>query len=150
MVAWLGCRHGSRWLCRLPRMAWLQHGPKWWHRPQAPAWSPGTTGATDFNRGPLSYSRALGRDLAIGHSPGPDVSLVLGGQLAIHVCLFLITLASPDLPLSPAHKPSASPSLLLPHCTLTTVVPYWPAPGLLVGSWWHLIEYCLSLLQVMA
>lgn len=69
----------------------------------------------DINTDPLSCFRATDQDLAMGHRPGPDLSLDLGGQLAVHVSLFLTTLTSPDPPLSPVHKPSQTPPSLPPR-----------------------------------
>lgn len=105
-----------------------QCGTRWQHRPQAPACPPVATGVTDINTDPLSCFRATDQDLAMGHRPSPDLSLDSGGQLAVHVSLFLTTLTSPDPPLSQVHKPlplSHLPSLY----SLTTTVPDHPASG---------------------
>lgn len=42
--------------------------------------------------------------LALSKSPGPDITLDSGGKQAVHISLFLTTLTSPDLPLSPAQS----------------------------------------------
>lgn len=101
--------------------------------PQAPTWPSVTTEATGINRG-LSCSRAQVKVLALGHSPGPDISLNSGGHLSFHASSFLTTLTSPNLHLSPAHKTFylSLPSTC-PPCTLTTMVSNSPVPGLLVG-----------------
>lgn len=86
------------------------------------------------------------QDLTLGHNAGPDISLDLDSQLAIHFSPFLRTLTFPDSPLFPAHKPFrlslSSPSL---PCTLS---PQQYPPTQRQSSWLghrcHLIEYCPS------
>lgn len=56
------------------------HGHRWWSRPQASAQLPMTTEATDISSGLLGSFRALDQELSLGHSPGPGISLDLGGQ----------------------------------------------------------------------
>lgn len=117
---------------------WQQCGPwtpKW---PQVmtqttgPAQSPVTTGVTDIKSAPLSCSKAPDQDLS--HSPGPDISLDSGSLLTIHISPFLTTLMSPNLLLSPTHKPFhlSLSSTSLPCTTLKQ----WCQTTQCQGSWW--------------
>lgn len=109
------------------RLAWFpqqQRGP--WtpmlphHRPLQ---GPSDDRSTDINSSFLSFFRASDQCLALGHNPGPDISLDWGGQLAIHVSLFLTTLTSLDPPLDPDHKSFyLSLSSISVSCTLS---PLW-------------------------
>lgn len=78
---------------------------------QSPTCPPVMAGATDINSGQISCPRDIDQDLALDHSPGPDIFLDSGGQVAIHVSLFLTILTSlSHLFLQPTSH-SASPSL---------------------------------------
>lgn len=94
------------------------------------------TGASDTNIGLLSCSKAVDQDLAVGHSPGSDISLDSGGQLAIPICL--LAPRYPHLSRSVSF-PSPQTILTLPLSHLPTlysfitVVSDHPAPGLWVG-----------------
>lgn len=95
-----------------------------------------STGHQD-QHGPLNRA-------ALGQQCGPMWSpLDVGGQLAIHFNLFLASLTFRYPPLSPAHKPSASPSPLPPHpvllpqqCPTNQHQGYWLDHGR------SLVEYC--------
>lgn len=64
---------------------------------------------------PLAALVPPDQDVALGHSPGSDISLDSGGYLATHMSPFLSTHISP-YPLSPQPtNRSASPSLTSPH-----------------------------------
>ncbi|MEJ1272473.1 hypothetical protein NN561_003324 [Cricetulus griseus] len=97
-----------------------QHGPRWrWLRLQASVLPSVVPGATDIiNTGRLGCFRAWDQDLAPGRSPGPDITLDSGVLQAIHAFLFLTSLSSSDLPLSPAHGPFCPfLSSISPLCT---------------------------------
>lgn len=136
-----GCHHGPRWPCRPSRLvwplcqhpqisAWPHHSPQWWQEPQ-----------TSSAQG---CSKALDQDMTCGHSSGLGVSLDLGDQLVIYNNPFFTTLTSPDLPLSPLHKPFHVSFTSLP-CELPT---QWYLAAQCQGSWlgnrWCLVKYCLS------
>lgn len=71
------------------------------HKVVAQTTGPCTTPSGDINTGPLSCSRTREQDLASGHSPDPDISVVSGDQQAIHVSPFSTTLISSDPSFSP-------------------------------------------------
>lgn len=91
----------------------------------------------------MAASGASNQDLALGYSPGLDISLDSSDKQVIHVTLLLITLMSASLSLSLAHDASLSLSLPPPHtvpihCKVTAI--WYLFPGkLLVDTE---LDYC--------
>lgn len=125
-----------------------QHGPRWWPRPQASAGSPVTIEATDINTSAFQLLQDPGSRPGPCHSPVPDISWDLGGQVpAIQVSLLFTTFNFPDSSLSPFHKAFLlSRFFTFLPCSFS---PLWCQPpsaralGLLFGSQGCLVEYCL-------
>lgn len=87
-----------------------QHGPRWWPRPQASAGSPVTIEATDINTSAFQLLQDPGSRPGPCHSPVPDISWDLGGQVpAIQVSLLFTTFNFPDSSLSHSTKHFSSP-----------------------------------------
>ena len=91
-----------------------QCGPLW-PRPQLSSRSLVIAKDTDINRD-HTCGRATDPDIVLNRSPGPDVTMALGGKPALHISLLLATLPSSGLPLSTGYTPFC-PSLFRAHHT---------------------------------
>lgn len=112
--------------------------PSWWLRPQGSADTKKPKELQSSTQGPSDAPGPQTKtwSLVTSHNPGPAslwTQMISWQFRSVHS---LITLTSPDLPLSPAHKPFRHPLPSFYFHTLysgTTMVPNRPAPvGLLV------------------